>query len=349
MRFVDEAKIKVIGGHGGNGCVSFRREKYIPRGGPDGGDGGRGGSVIFRATNRKQTLLDFKYRHLFKAKKGQHGRGKDQHGKNGEDLTILVPVGTVVKDAETGEILFDFTCENQQWVAARGGRGGRGNARFVSSTRQAPRYAEEGEPGEERELILELKLIADVGLVGLPNAGKSTLITAISSATPKIADYPFTTITPSLGVVKFKNAEPFVVADIPGIIEGAHEGKGLGIRFLRHIERTRVLVYVIDVSELGEKDASEVLNRLKQELGAYNPDLPNRSSLIVLNKIDLVNDTKKVDKIKSYLESIGHKTFLISALKRWGLDSFLERLTMLVSKEKQEEPEQIGVEPYSPL
>ncbi len=349
MRFVDEAKILAVGGHGGNGCVSFRREKYIPRGGPDGGDGGRGGNVILEATSRKQTLLDFKYKHIFKAKRGQHGRGKDQHGKSGEDLTVLVPVGTVVKDAKTGEILFDFTEEGQQWIAARGGKGGRGNARFVTSTRQAPRYAEEGQPGEERELVLELKLLADAGLVGLPNAGKSTLITAISSATPRIADYPFTTLTPSLGVVKFKDAEPFVVADIPGIIEGAHEGKGLGIRFLKHIERTRVLVYVLDIAEATEESAVKTINQLSKELAAYNSDLVERPSVVVLNKIDLVADRETIAKIKKKMEEMGYPAFPVSALKRLALDPFLAKLAELVSTGK-ETYNSLGEEKaYSPI
>jgi len=349
MRFVDEAKIVVAGGHGGNGCVSFRREKYVPRGGPDGGDGGRGGNVVLKATSRKQTLLDFRYKHIFKAKRGQHGRGKDQHGKNGEDLVILVPVGTVVKDAKTGEILFDFTNEGQEWIAAHGGRGGKGNARFVSATRQAPRYAEEGKPGEERELILELKLLADAGLVGFPNAGKSTLITAISSATPKIADYPFTTLTPSLGVVKFKNAEPYVVADIPGIIEGAHEGKGLGIRFLKHIERTRVLVYVLDVTTISEENAGKAIEQLNAELKAYNPELLERPNLVVLNKIDLVNEKEKIEELKGKIENLGYEAFAISALKRLGLEPFLKKLTLLVTQEKEKDLSQPEEELYSPV
>ncbi len=340
MRFVDEAKIVVAGGHGGNGCVSFRREKYVPRGGPDGGDGGRGGNVILKATSRKQTLLDFRYKHIFRAPRGQHGRGKDQHGKSGEDLIIPVPVGTIVKDAKTGEVLFDFTKEGQEWIAARGGRGGRGNSRFVSPTRQAPRYAEEGKPGEERELILELKLLADAGLVGFPNAGKSTLISAISSATPKIADYPFTTLTPSLGVVKYKNAEPYVVADIPGIIEGAHRGRGLGIRFLKHIERTRVLVYVLDTTELQKEMAGATIEQLKRELAAYNPDLVERPSLVVLNKIDLIPDGETVVKIKSHIEGLGYRVLPVSALKRLGLESFLQELTLLISREKEKNSEE---------
>lgn len=349
MRFVDEAKIVVAGGHGGNGCISFRREKYVPRGGPDGGDGGRGGNVVLKSTSRKQTLLDFTYKHIFKAKRGQHGRGKDQHGKNGEDLVIFVPVGTVVKDAKTGKILFDFTNEGQEWIAAHGGQGGKGNARFVSATRQAPRYAEEGKPGEERELILELKLLADAGLVGFPNAGKSTLITAISSATPKIADYPFTTLTPSLGVVKFKNAEPYVVADIPGIIEGAHEGKGLGIRFLKHIERTRVLVYVLDVTTISEGNARKAIEQVNAELKAYNPELLERPSLVVLNKIDLVNEKEKIEELKGKIENLGYEAFAISALKRLGLERFLKKLTLLVTQEKEKDLSQPEEELYSPV
>ncbi len=349
MRFVDEAKVKVVGGGGGNGCISFRREKYVPRGGPDGGDGGRGGNVILKATSRKQTLLDFHYRHFFKAQRGQHGRGKDQHGKKGDDLVILVPVGTLVKDAETGKILFDFTEDGQEWIAARGGAGGKGNARFTTPTRQAPRFSEEGKSGEQRELILELKLMADAGLVGFPNAGKSTLISAISAASPKIADYPFTTLAPSLGVVRFRNVEPFVVADIPGIIEGAHHGKGLGIQFLKHIERTRVLVYVLDVTEIRGSDPIETIEKLNGELKAFNPALLERPNLVAVNKIDLLNDYDKLREVLELLEQRGYQAFGISAFLRKGLRTFLEALATLVSKEKEKDENQSERDDYQPV
>ena len=256
MKFIDEVTITVLAGKGGSGCVSFRREKYVPRGGPDGGDGGEGGSVIFEASERKHSLLDFRYRNLFRAETGRNGSGQNKHGRGGEDLVVETPVGTALKDPATGEIFADLTEAGTKKVAAKGGRGGKGNAHFVSSTHRTPRFAQEGQPGEERELRLELKLIADVGLVGLPNAGKSTLISVISAARPKIADYPFTTLTPNLGVVQYDDAPPFVIADVPGLIEGAHHGAGLGVRFLKHIERTRVLVHVIDVSKVNDGRSS---------------------------------------------------------------------------------------------
>ena len=243
--------ITVVAGKGGNGCVSFRREKYVPRGGPDGGGGGEGGSVVVEASQRKHSLLDFRYRNLFRAEPGRNGAGQNRQGRSGEDLVVEVPVGTMAKDPLTGEILSDLTEAGQRWIAAKGGRGGKGNSHFVSSTHRTPRFAQEGQPGDERNLKLELKLIADVGLVGLPNAGKSTLVAAVSAARPKIADYPFTTLTPNLGVVQYDDAPPFVMADVPGLIEGAHEGAGLGVRFLKHIERTRLLVHVIDLSRVA--------------------------------------------------------------------------------------------------
>lgn len=282
--FVDRAKIHVKAGNGGSGCVSFRREKYLPKGGPDGGDGGKGGDVILMADANLATLLDFRYRPHYHAQRAQHGKGSNKHGKNGEDLILKVPVGTVIKDYETGEMLADLTEEGQTKVAARGGKGGRGNARFVSPTHQAPREWEPGEFGEERTLELELKLIADVGLVGLPNAGKSTLISKLSAATPKIADYPFTTLHPNLGIVKYRDAGSFVLADIPGIMEGAHQGKGLGIEFLRHIERTRVLIIMIDCTN---PDLGKNYEILRQELQKYNPELLQRPQILTITKIDL--------------------------------------------------------------
>ncbi|SFM85934.1 GTPase ObgE [Thermodesulforhabdus norvegica] len=346
MKFVDEVRIRLKAGDGGRGCVSFRREKYVPRGGPDGGDGGRGGHIFLEATERKQTLLDFHYKHFFRAPSGQHGRGKDQHGRSGEDVTLLVPLGTVVRDAETGEVLADLKSDGQRWLAVRGGRGGRGNARFASPTNQVPRFAEEGEPGEEREFILELKLLADVGLVGLPNAGKSTLIRAISAARPRVADYPFTTLVPQLGVVRYGDAEPFVVADIPGLIKGAHEGAGLGIRFLKHIERTRVIVHLIDMSALDISDPLKPYHEIRHELRAFSPLLEKKAEIVALNKADLVDDEEIVSYlVKSYEEVLGRPVVVISGLKKYNIDELLRRVVVLLEQTKLQDKsgdEQIG-------
>ncbi len=336
MKFVDEVRIRVQAGDGGNGCVSFRREKYVPRGGPDGGDGGRGGDVILVVVSNKHTLLDFRYRHLFKAARGRHGSGQNRHGRGGEDLVLEVPVGTVVKDPLGEEVLADLTESGQAWIAARGGSGGRGNARFVSSIRQVPRFAEEGRPGEEAEFVLELKLMADVGLVGFPNAGKSTLIAAVSAARPKIADYPFTTLVPNLGVVAFGDAPPFVMADIPGLIEGAHEGVGLGIRFLRHIERTRVLVHLIDVSELDESDPLKPLRQIESELSNYSEQLPLKERIIALKKAYLVPDGYKLERLAAAYRETGRSTVVVSALARKGLQDLLLLLTKIVNAPAQE-------------
>ena len=259
MQFVDYTKIYVKAGDGGRGCVAFRREKYVPRGGPSGGDGGRGGHIIFKASRELNTLLDLRYQREYRAKRGQHGMGKKMHGRDGEDRIIPVPVGTVIKDADTEEVLADLDSEGVETIIAKAGRGGQGNAHFATPTRQAPKFAQPGEEGEEKNLIIELKLLADVGLIGLPNAGKSTLISVISSARPKIADYPFTTLTPNLGVVKLKDFRSFVVADIPGLIEGAHKGAGLGFQFLRHVERTSLLLHLVDASDMPETDPVEDL------------------------------------------------------------------------------------------
>lgn len=333
MKFVDEVKVKIRAGNGGHGCVSFRREKYVPFGGPDGGDGGKGGDVVFEATDRKHTLLDFRFRHLFQASNGKHGSGQNRHGKRGEDLVLQVPVGTVVKDLETGEVIADLDRAGQKWVAARGGDGGRGNARFVSSTRQAPRVAEDGREGEYKEFLLELKLLADVGIVGLPNAGKSTLIAAISAAKPKIADYPFTTLVPNLGVVQYGDAPPFVVADIPGLIEGAHEGAGLGIRFLRHIERTRILVHLIDVSRLSDEDPLGPYRQVEKELHAYAPEISKKARIIVLNKVDLVADLQGLDRVIQEYRREHHPVIALSALKKEGLQELLQCMTRLLYAE----------------
>ncbi len=285
--FIDQAKISVKAGGGGNGCVSFRREKYVPKGGPNGGDGGDGGDVIVRADKQLNTLLDFKYKAHYRAGRGEHGKGGMKTGKRGKDVVLRVPCGTVVQDAETGEVLADLVKNGDGCIAARGGRGGRGNARFATSTNRAPRYAQPGSPAEERELQLELKLLADVGLVGFPNAGKSTLISKISAARPKIADYPFTTLGPNLGIVRYKNFKSFTVADMPGLIEGAHEGKGLGIQFLRHIERTRVLVFLI---ECTSPDIKRDFDVLLNELRMFSESLGEKPKVVAMTKMDMATD-----------------------------------------------------------
>ncbi|NLW69226.1 MAG: GTPase ObgE, partial [Bacteriovoracaceae bacterium] len=308
MDFIDESKIYVQAGNGGNGCCSFRREKYVPKGGPDGGDGGRGGDVIVEASTRVHTLLDQRYHPHYKAERGQHGKGKNCTGRSGRDLVITVPVGTIIRDAQTGDIVADLVKEGQSAVIARGGSGGRGNARFATPTLQAPRYCEPGEPGEVKEFVLELKLLADVGLVGFPNAGKSTLISRVSSARPKIADYPFTTLTPNLGMVRWKDRD-FVMADIPGIIEGAHTGVGLGLRFLRHIERTRIILYLIDLSPDTERDPRDEFTVLRRELQAYSPELVERKQLVVLNKCDLPEARQRAGEVVAFVKDRGYPCF----------------------------------------
>ncbi|WP_457755503.1 GTPase ObgE [Thermodesulfatator indicus] len=327
-RFVDQTKIYVKAGDGGAGCVSFRREKYVPRGGPDGGDGGKGGDVILVASSQLHTLYDFYHQTHFRAENGRPGMGKKMKGRDGDDLILKVPVGTIVKDAETGEILYDFTKDGESFVVAKGGRGGRGNARFATPTRQAPRFAEPGKPGEERWIILELKLIADVGLVGLPNAGKSTLLSRITAARPKIADYPFTTITPNLGVVKLDEERSFVVADIPGLIEGAHKGVGLGLDFLRHIERTKAILYVLDASK-GEECLKD-FELLQKELAHYHRSLIEKPAAIALNKIDIVSDRQKLYELKAFFEKKGYPVYLISAVTGEGIKELLEGLWRLI-------------------
>ncbi len=334
--FVDRAKIRVKAGNGGSGCVSFRREKYRPKGGPDGGDGGKGGDVILMGDSNLTTLLDFHYRPSFKAERAQHGQGSNRHGKNGRDCIIRVPLGTVVKDEESGEILGDILRPGQTLVVAKGGRGGRGNARFVSATNQAPRDWEPGEFGEERTLELELKLIADVGLVGLPNAGKSTLISKLSHARPKIADYPFTTLKPNLGIVKYRDVGSFVVADIPGIIEGAHLGKGLGLEFLRHVERTRVLLLLVDCSS---DDLVQDFETLKQELATYNPALLQRPRLILLTKIDLCAGKD----FSGFEKSVKEPVLRISSVTGEGLAELKDRVwQMLQSTVAEQETDERG-------
>jgi GTP-binding protein len=338
MKFVDEAKIFVRGGHGGAGCVSFRREKFVPKGGPDGGDGGKGGDVIFRAAQTHHTLLDLKYRQHQIAKNGGHGSGNNRTGRSAENLEVIVPPGTLVKDFETGEVLADLAAAGQTFVAARGGIGGKGNAHFKTSTHQTPRFAQEGMEGEERALLLELKLLADVGLVGFPNAGKSTFISRVSAARPKIADYPFTTLTPHLGVVKYKDSPAFVVADIPGLIAGAHEGAGMGIQFLRHVERTRVLVHLIDISEETHTSAWKNFTAINRELKSYNPQLLEKEQLVCLNKIDLPAVREKVKKTVAQFSKKGIMLHPFSAATGEGLQDILGKIVTLLDNTKNLEP-----------
>ena len=321
--FVDEVRIFVHAGRGGDGVCSFRREKYVPRGGPDGGDGGNGGSVIVVASGRLTTLLDLRYQQHYEAKPGNPGEGSNRHGRTAPDVIIHVPVGTVIADEATGETLADLTADGQSQVVARGGRGGRGNANFATSTNRIPTRTEPGTPGEERWLHLELKLLADVGLVGFPNAGKSTLIAAISAARPKIADYPFTTLTPNLGVVSWGEDRSFVVADIPGLIEGAHEGKGLGVQFLRHIERTSFLLHLVDISEWAAEDPVVSYEVMRKELAAYDPSLKTRPSAVVGTKLDIRGDERRLDRLRTYCKRHRLRFFPVSAVTREGLGALI--------------------------
>jgi len=326
MAFVDEAKFFVKAGDGGNGCVSFRREKFVPRGGPDGGDGGDGGSVIIKTSSRLFSLIDFKYRSHFLAENGTAGRGKKQYGRKGRDCILYVPPGSIIKDAGSGEILAELLESDVSFVAAAGGRGGRGNVHFASSINQAPRKATKGQPGEEHWLRIELKLLADVGLIGLPNAGKSTLLSQLSAANPKVAPYPFTTLEPQLGVLHLPNHASVILADIPGLIEGAHEGAGLGHQFLRHIERTRILLQVLDASAL-EADPWSQYEILTEELNRYKTELLNRLRIVVLNKIDLLEEEGKADElVREFSSRTGLRTLAISALTGAGLQGLKEVL-----------------------
>lgn len=324
--FVDRVKIYVKGGKGGDGAVAFLREKYRPKGGPAGGDGGKGGDVVLVATSSKHTLLDFKYKKHFKAQKGENGKGKNQKGRDGEDLLIYVPVGTVVKEAETGDVLCDLTEEGQSCIVARGGKGGRGNAHFATPTNQAPRYAERGEEGEERWIILELKLIADVGIVGLPNAGKSTLLGRLTRARPKVADYPFTTLSPNLGVLELDEERRLVLADIPGLIENAHRGAGLGHEFLRHVERTRLLLHLIDVSDFREKDPVEAFEMVNRELELYSPELTRKPQIVVASKIDALTERSLLEELREYFEKKGYRFHAISSATGEGIEELKEIL-----------------------
>ena len=329
MKFVDEAAIIVEAGAGGNGCLSFRREKYIPRGGPDGGDGGDGGDVVLCADASLNTLVDFRFRRRFRAERGRHGQGKDRTGRSGADLRVPVPAGTVVVAADSGETLGELTASGEEMTVARGGRRGLGNARFKSSTNRAPRRTTEGSPGECRELLLELKLLADVGLVGMPNAGKSTLIRAVSAARPKVADYPFTTLIPNLGVVRRGPDRSFVMADIPGLVEGASDGAGLGIRFLRHLSRTRVLLHLVDVAAaLGGADPVEQVHVIERELAGFDPDLARRERWLVPTKLDLVPPSNRAAVVAALVKGAewDGRVLPVSALAREGTDALCEAL-----------------------
>ena len=327
MRFIDEVTIDVRAGHGGAGCVSFRREKYIPKGGPDGGNGGRGGHVILVASTRKNTLQELYLRKHLYAQNGQPGMGRDRHGRNGEDIIVEVPVGTVVKN-EAGEVLADLDAEGARCMLARGGRGGLGNASFKSSTNQAPRYAQPGEPGEEGRRRLELKVMADVGLVGLPNAGKSSLLARISNAHPKVADYPFTTLKPVLGEVFTEDGDGFVVADIPGLIEGAHEGRGLGSRFLRHVERTRLLLHLVDAADPA-RDIEAQMREVEAELRGYGDAVWGKPRLLVVNKVDALTDEMRAAALEA-ARATGLETFVISAVTGEGVTALLRAVAARV-------------------
>jgi len=325
MKFVDEVRISVRAGDGGNGAVAFRREKFVERGGPSGGDGGRGGSVVLVADPQLTTLLDYHYQQHHRAKGGQHGMGSDRNGASAEDLILKVPVGTLVIDASTDTQLSDLSTPGQRFVAAKGGRGGLGNMNFATSTRQTPRFAQEGTAGEERQLVLELKLLADVGLVGFPNAGKSTLISRVSRARPKIAAYPFTTLVPNLGMVQYKDGRSFVMADIPGLIEGASEGAGLGDQFLRHIERCRILIHLVDLSAEGpQRSPVKDWQTINRELSNYSPALARKPQIIAANKMDLPVARKRYPRFAQAMKRRGQKVLPISAASGEGLSSLLD-------------------------
>lgn len=342
--FIDEATIHVKAGKGGNGMVSFRREKYVPQGGPSGGNGGHGGDVILQVDSNLNTLLDYRHRTLLQAGNGGNGASSNKQGKDGPSLTLKVPPGTVVIDEETEEVLADLTGlpGHERFVAARGGRGGRGNATFATARNQAPRFAENGEPGEERRLRLHLKLLADVGLIGYPNVGKSTLISRVSSARPKIADYPFTTLVPNLGVVRLDGWKTLVMADIPGLIEGAHEGAGLGHQFLRHIERTRVLIHLLDVSGMTGRDPLDDYRQINRELAAYSERLGSLPQLIALNKIDLTGALEIAARVQEQLEAEGRQVFRISAVTGDGLPALIQAAAVALEQAKAAEAEQLA-------
>jgi GTPase len=335
MKFIDEVKIRVIAGDGGRGCISFRREKFVPRGGPNGGNGGKGGDVIALADPQLTTLLDLRYQKQYKAGRGEHGLGKDQHGRTGEDRIIKVPVGTMIRDAATEELIGDLKEAGQQVVVAAGGRGGKGNAHFVSSTHRSPRFAQPGEPGEDKELEIELRLLADVGIIGLPNAGKSTLIAAISAVRPKIADYPFTTLVPNLGVVGYDEGKSFVVADIPGLIEGAHEGHGLGDKFLRHVTRTSLLIHLIDAAKIDGGDPLADWKTINRELELFDPELGKKPQIVVANKIDLPEAKTRAKLLGGKLPKHTQPLHTISAATTEGVRALVQYVGMKLEEIKQ--------------
>ncbi len=363
MRFIDEAKIKISAGHGGPGCVSFRRETFIPRGGPDGGDGGAGGDIIIESAEQVSTLQDFRFKRIYQAPRGMHGSGANKSGRDGENIVIRVPVGTVIKDSLTQEVLIDFTEHNQTWVACKGGRGGKGNSHFTTSTHQAPKFAQPGEEGESREITLELKLLADVGIIGFPNAGKSTLISRMSAARPKIADYPFTTLTPNLGVVQAGEYETFVVADIPGLVEGAHRGIGLGHKFLKHIERTRLFIHLLDGTQLledatrpGDDALTGVIDNfihryqaIRTELGLFAEKLLHVPEIVVLNKLDRLESVpalverartelrQRINAIRGVHPFPG-EPFVISAVSGYGVQELIFTLLHEIKAQKAAQP-----------
>lgn len=331
--FIDTAKIFVKSGDGGHGCISFRREKYVPLGGPDGGDGGRGGDVVFKVDTNITTLLDFKYKKKFVADKGTNGEGSKCYGKDGSKLIIKVPMGTIIRDIETNKIMADLSHSDDEFVVCRGGKGGKGNVKFATPTRQAPNFAEPGMPGEERWVGLELKLLADVGLLGFPNVGKSTFLSVVTKAKPKIANYHFTTLKPNLGVVAVKGIEPFVMADIPGIIEGASEGVGLGIDFLRHIERTRLLIHVVDISGLEGRDPIEDFKKINEELKKYNVKLWDRPQIVVANKCDMLYDESVYENFKKAVQEMGYnKVFKMSAATSQGIEAVMQEASKLLKE-----------------
>lgn len=326
MKFIDEVTLFATSGHGGAGCVAFRHEKFIEFGGPNGGDGGKGGDVIFEAASGLSTLLELRHRPHQKAEKGHNGMGKNRHGAGGKDLLIRVPVGTIVKDAETDDVLADLTENGMRIILLKGGRGGQGNARFATATNKAPKFAQPGEENEERKLRLELKLMADVGLLGLPNAGKSSLISKVSAARPKIADYPFTTMVPSLGVVPYKDYRSFVMADIPGVIEGAHNGAGLGHRFLKHLERSGILLHLVDISWMPERDPLAEYMSINQELALFSPELAAKEQVVVITKLDLPQTKTELPAIQCWFEGKGVKVFPISSATGEGVDILLDEI-----------------------
>lgn len=334
--FIDKAKIKIKAGDGGSGCMAFRREKFVPRGGPSGGDGGEGGSVYLEANSQLNTLLHFRYNPEYSAPRGEHGQGSNCCGRNGEDMIVKVPVGTLVKDFETGQVIADFVEDNQRVLLAKGGRGGRGNAHFATSVNRAPRRWEVGASGQALVLELELKLLADVGIVGFPNVGKSTLISRISAARPKIADYPFTTLTPNLGVVEVGDYKQFVIADIPGLIEGAHLGAGLGLQFLRHVERTKLLLHLIDVSSATGRDPIEDYQVITKELEAYRKELAGKPVIVIANKIDAIDEPERLEKLENFCHKLNLEFYKISAVTGEGTKELIHIVARALEAENSE-------------